>query len=176
MTAFHILIFGEMAGFEIVPFIATHVKMKKKFHGAMKKKNSASQNSPICMKTTDIKLFAHTFGASIGIVPTEQNLERLVQKGDTWSVLRERMKRSAINILIFSLAKLVYRYTDWARLSVNKKPESCEIHSASQKNDSFLSYMIISTKSTDPLPFHVEHVYTHALIWKKMLVTVRMWF
>ena len=50
--------FGEMAGFKIVPFITTHVIMKKKFHGAMKKKkkNSANQNSPVCMKTTDIKL------------------------------------------------------------------------------------------------------------------------
>ena len=27
MTAVHILIFGEMAGFKIVPFIATHMKM-----------------------------------------------------------------------------------------------------------------------------------------------------
>ena len=38
MAAVHILIFGEMTGFKIVPFIAKHVKMKKKFHGAMKKK------------------------------------------------------------------------------------------------------------------------------------------
>ena len=38
MMAVHILIFGEMAGFKIVPFIATHVKMKRFFHGAMKKK------------------------------------------------------------------------------------------------------------------------------------------
>ena len=37
MVAVHILIFGEMAGFKIVPFIATHVKMKNFFHGAMKK-------------------------------------------------------------------------------------------------------------------------------------------
>ena len=37
MAAVHILIFGEMAGFKIVPFIATHVKMGKKNHGAMKK-------------------------------------------------------------------------------------------------------------------------------------------
>ena len=39
MAAVHILIFGEMAGFKIVPFIATHVKIKKKkkkIHGAMK--------------------------------------------------------------------------------------------------------------------------------------------
>ena len=57
MAAVQILILGEMAGFKIdlVPFIATHVKMKDVFHGAMKK-NSANQNSPICMKTTDIKL------------------------------------------------------------------------------------------------------------------------
>ena len=55
-----ILIFGEMAGFKIVPFIATHVKMfffffngtikKKK---KKKKKNSDNQNPPICMKTTE---------------------------------------------------------------------------------------------------------------------------
>ena len=57
MAAVHIMIFGEMAGFRIVPFMATHVKMKSSFHGATKKKkNSANQNSPICMKTTDIKL------------------------------------------------------------------------------------------------------------------------
>ena len=37
MAAVHILTFGEMAGFKIVPLIATHMKMKKKFHGAMKK-------------------------------------------------------------------------------------------------------------------------------------------
>ena len=39
MAAIHVLIFGEMEGFKIVPFIATHVKMKKKkkkIHGAMK--------------------------------------------------------------------------------------------------------------------------------------------
>ena len=42
MVAVHILIFGEMAGFKIVPFIATHVKMKTFSHGAMKKKNSAN--------------------------------------------------------------------------------------------------------------------------------------
>ena len=61
MVAVQILIFGEVAGFKIVPFIATHVKMKIFFHGVIKKKekkkkNSANQNSPICMKTTDIKL------------------------------------------------------------------------------------------------------------------------
>ena len=59
MAAVHILIFSEMVGFKIVPFIATHVKMKMFFHGAM---NfffffSANQNSPICMKTTDINLY-----------------------------------------------------------------------------------------------------------------------
>ena len=37
MAAVHILIFGEMGGFKIVLFIATHMKLKKKFHGAMKK-------------------------------------------------------------------------------------------------------------------------------------------
>ena len=38
MAAVHILILGEIAGFKIVPFIATHVKMIFFFHGAMKKK------------------------------------------------------------------------------------------------------------------------------------------
>ena len=39
MAAVNIFIFGEMAGFKIAPFIATHVKMKKKKknHGAMNK-------------------------------------------------------------------------------------------------------------------------------------------
>ena len=37
MAAVHILIFGEMAGFKIVLFLATHMKMKIFFHGAMKK-------------------------------------------------------------------------------------------------------------------------------------------
>ena len=37
MAAVNILIFDEMAGFKIVPFIATHMKMKNFFHGAMKK-------------------------------------------------------------------------------------------------------------------------------------------
>ena len=61
MAAVHILIFGEMAGFKIVPFIAAHMKMIFFFfHGAMKKKFSANQNSPICMKTTDIKLFPYS--------------------------------------------------------------------------------------------------------------------
>ena len=57
MAAVHILIFGEMAGFKIVPFIATHVKMGKKKSWSYEKRISANQNSPICMKTTDIKLF-----------------------------------------------------------------------------------------------------------------------
>ena len=59
MAAVHILIFGEMAGFKIVHFIAMHVKMKKDFSLSYEKKNSANQNSPICMKTTDIKLFSN---------------------------------------------------------------------------------------------------------------------
>ena len=63
MAAVHILIFGEMAGFKIIPFIATHVKMIFFFFfffffsWSYEKKFSANQNSPICMKTTDIKLF-----------------------------------------------------------------------------------------------------------------------
>ena len=56
MAAVHILIFGEMAGFKKVSFVATHLKMKIFFHGAMKK-NSADQNSPICMKKNGIQLF-----------------------------------------------------------------------------------------------------------------------
>ena len=59
MAAVHILIFGEMAGFKVGPFIATHVMMKKNFSWSNEKKSSANQNSPICMKTTDIKLFMH---------------------------------------------------------------------------------------------------------------------
>ena len=42
MAAVHILIFGEMARFKIVPFIAMHMKMKKFFHGAMKKKKKTT--------------------------------------------------------------------------------------------------------------------------------------
>ena len=58
MVAVHILIFCGVAGFKIVPFIATHVKKKKKIFMEMKKKKKKkNQNSPICMKTTDIKLF-----------------------------------------------------------------------------------------------------------------------
>ena len=43
MAAVHILVFGEIAGFEIVPFIATHVKMNFCFHGAMKNFFSQSE-------------------------------------------------------------------------------------------------------------------------------------
>ena len=43
MAAVHILIFGEIAGFKIVPLIATHMKMKKIFHGATKKIFSQSE-------------------------------------------------------------------------------------------------------------------------------------
>ena len=46
MAAVHILIFGNMAGFKIVPFIAMHVKTDFFFfffHGAMKKKISQSE-------------------------------------------------------------------------------------------------------------------------------------
>ena len=83
------------------------------------------------------------------------------------------MKCSSRNIRIFRLAKLAYRYrlsqTQWKQ--TKKKTQSP--NSASHKNDSLLlgiinlSYMTILTKSTDPLPFCVEHVYTHVLIWKK---------
>ena len=63
MATVHILIFVEMAGFEIVPFIATNVKIIVFFFMELwkkkKKKNAANQNSPICMKTTDIKLFIY---------------------------------------------------------------------------------------------------------------------
>ena len=40
MAAVHILIFGEMAGFKTVPFIATHVKMKWSYEKIF----SANQN------------------------------------------------------------------------------------------------------------------------------------
>ena len=58
MAAVHVLIFGEMAGFKIVPFIAIHVKMIFFFFFSWSYENffSANQNSPICMKTTDTKL------------------------------------------------------------------------------------------------------------------------
>ena len=60
MAAVHILIFGEMAGFKIVPFIAMHVKINEEiFSWSYEKKNSANQNSPICFKTTDIKLLLY---------------------------------------------------------------------------------------------------------------------
>ena len=54
-----IMFFGEMAGFKIASFIAMHVKMIFFSHGAIKKKKkkSANQNSPVCMKTADIKLY-----------------------------------------------------------------------------------------------------------------------
>ena len=44
MTAVYVLIFGEIAGFKIVPFIARHVKIKKKNHRAIKKKK---KNQPV---------------------------------------------------------------------------------------------------------------------------------
>ena len=44
MAAVHILIFGEMPGFKIVPFIATYLKMKNLFHGAIRKKKKFSQS------------------------------------------------------------------------------------------------------------------------------------
>ena len=70
MVAVHILIFGEMAGFNIVPFIATHVKRKFFSHGAMKneKKFAANQSSHICMKTTDIKLFGEEEKMLVSII------------------------------------------------------------------------------------------------------------
>ena len=56
MAAVHILIFGKMAGFKIVLFIAIQVKINFFFSWSYEKTFSANQNSPICMKTTDIKL------------------------------------------------------------------------------------------------------------------------
>ena len=47
MVAVQILIFGEVAGFKIVPFIATHVKMKFFFHGVIKKKKKRKKIQPI---------------------------------------------------------------------------------------------------------------------------------
>ena len=47
--------FNEIVGLKIVPFIATHVKMKKKFHGAMKKKFQPIRTCQFALKTTDIK-------------------------------------------------------------------------------------------------------------------------
>ena len=62
MVAVHILIFGEMAAFKIVPFMAPHVKTKT-FLWSYEKFFSANQNSPICMKTTDIKLLLNIINA-----------------------------------------------------------------------------------------------------------------
>ena len=78
MAAVHILNFGEMAGFKIVPFIASHVKKKKKKnswnyekkkkkkhswnYGKKKKKNQPIRTRQFCMKTTDIKLFVFVYG------------------------------------------------------------------------------------------------------------------
>ena len=59
MAAVHILIFGKVAGFKIVPFIAR--ENEKVFSWSYEKKFSANQNSPICMKTTDIKLYMYTY-------------------------------------------------------------------------------------------------------------------
>ena len=58
MAAVYILIFGEMAGFKIVLFIATHLKIEFYFSCSYEKFFSANQNSPICMKTTDGKLYS----------------------------------------------------------------------------------------------------------------------
>ena len=44
MAAVHILIFGEMAGFKIVPFMATHVKMKNCLSWGFKKKKKKAAN------------------------------------------------------------------------------------------------------------------------------------
>ena len=49
MAAVHILIFGKMVGFKIVPFIATHGKMEKKkkkscSYEKKKKKKKLSQS------------------------------------------------------------------------------------------------------------------------------------
>ena len=61
MAAVHILIFGEMAGFKIIPFIATRVKTKKKKnHGAMNFFFFSQSELANCMKTTDIK-FMHVY-------------------------------------------------------------------------------------------------------------------
>ena len=61
MVAVHILIFGEMAAFKIVPVHSNACENEKFFSWSYKKKkkNSANQNSPICVKTTDIKLLIH---------------------------------------------------------------------------------------------------------------------
>ena len=68
MAAVHSFIFGETPGFKIVPFKATHVKMNIFFHGAMEFFFfffPANQNSPVCMKTADIKLFFYNFTVTL---------------------------------------------------------------------------------------------------------------
>ena len=63
MAAVHILIFGGMAGFKIVPFIATHVKMKFFFMELCKTFFSQSElanlheDNRYQIITTDIKLY-----------------------------------------------------------------------------------------------------------------------
>ena len=71
MAAIHILIFGEMAGFKIVPLIAMHVKMKKKCSWSYEKNVSTNQNLPICMKTT--KLSVDDIYENIQNTPNQKN-------------------------------------------------------------------------------------------------------
>ena len=58
MAAVHILIFGEMGGFKSSVHINAH-ENEKNFSWSCEIFFSANQNSPICMKTTDIRLFAN---------------------------------------------------------------------------------------------------------------------
>ena len=57
MAAIHILIFGEVAGFKNSFVHINTCENEKKFSWSYEKIFPANQNSPICMKTTDIKLF-----------------------------------------------------------------------------------------------------------------------
>ena len=62
MAAVHILILSKLAGFKIVPFIATHVKMKFFFHGDMEKKKKKKKKkknfSQSELANFDIKLLS----------------------------------------------------------------------------------------------------------------------
>ena len=80
VPAVYILISDEMAGFKIGPFIETHVKMKKKKLWSYEKIFFSHQNSPICMKTTDIKLFPYTCTAKFMFVGIRNNKTQQIRR------------------------------------------------------------------------------------------------
>ena len=72
----------------------------------------------------------------------------------------------------------IFRLESWS-IGLQIEPDPLETknpqlpNTALQKNDTLLleiliqSYTTFLTRCTYPLPFRVEHVYTHVLIWKK---------